>query len=136
MDFPFRLPLLTEYWIELVLVWLGFGTVIGLLARVVFPGREPSGPLGTVLIGVIGAVVGPLFIETVCALEEFNPISPLGFVAALGGASVVLVLYRFLLLVMSDHLPPQRTEERLAPPPEYPPPPPPYQYPWPPPPTA
>lgn len=135
MDFPFQVPLLAEYWIDVVLVWLGFGTLVGLLARLIFPGREPSGPLGTILIGVIGAVAGPLLVGTVFHFEHFSPISPLGFVAALAGASVVLVTYRFLLLVVSDHLhqtPPASPEAPFGPPPEYPPPPP-MDYPWPPP---
>lgn len=124
MDFPFRLPLLAEYWIEVVLLWLGFGTFTGLLARLIFPGREPSGPLGTILIGMIGAVAGPFFLETVFHFEHFSPISPLGFVAALGGASVVLVTYRFLLLVMSDHFQPSPRnppEEQYLPSDQFPP---------------
>lgn len=105
MDFPFRLPTLVEYSSYIILIWLGFGTLIGLLARIVFPGREPSGPLGTILIGIMGSVVGPLVVETTCGIKGFHPISPLGFVAAFGGAAVILVTYRFFLLVLADHLP-------------------------------
>lgn len=104
MDFPFRLPVFIEYCSYIVLVWLGFGTLVGLLARVIFPGREPSGPLGTILIGIMGAVVGPFVVETTCGIEGFHPMSPLGFVAALGGAAVILVTYRFFLLVVADHV--------------------------------
>jgi len=104
MDFPFRLPVFIEYCSYIVLVWLGFGTLVGLLARIIFPGREPSGPLGTILIGIMGAVVGPLVVETTCGIKGFHPMSPLGFVAALGGAAVILVTYRFFLLVVADHV--------------------------------
>lgn len=104
MDFPLRLPILAEYLCYVVLFWIGFGTVVGLLARLIFPGREPSGPLGTVLIGVMGSVIGPIVVESVCGLQGFHPVSPLGFVSALGGAAVVLVTYRFFLLVAADHV--------------------------------
>lgn len=117
MEFPFRMPLLVEYWSYIVLVWLGFGTLIGLLARMVFPGREPSGPLGTVLIGIMGSVIGPLVVETTCGIQGFHPISPLGFVAALGGTAVILVTYRFFLLIIADSVPARddQVEETIAP---------------------
>ena len=44
--------LLTVIWFILV------GAVIGLLARLVVPGRNPIGTLMTILVGIVGAVLG------------------------------------------------------------------------------
>jgi len=52
---------------------------------------------GTVLIGIVGSVVGPLLLLTFLKPPNFNPISPLGFLAAVGGALVSLFAYRLLV---------------------------------------
>src|SRR5258708_13315044 len=41
-----------------ILVWIGFGTVIGLLAKGIMPGRDPGGAIATVLMGIGGTVMG------------------------------------------------------------------------------
>ena len=42
-----------QHWVNVTLIWVGFGTLAGLLARLLIPGREPSGAVGTVLIGIV-----------------------------------------------------------------------------------
>ncbi|MFB9832029.1 GlsB/YeaQ/YmgE family stress response membrane protein [Actinoallomurus acaciae] len=44
--------MLTVIWFILI------GAVIGLLARLVVPGRNPMGVLLTILVGIVGAVLG------------------------------------------------------------------------------
>jgi hypothetical protein len=41
-----------------VLVWIGFGTVVGLVAKAIMPGRDPGGTIATVMMGVVGSVMG------------------------------------------------------------------------------
>jgi uncharacterized membrane protein YeaQ/YmgE (transglycosylase-associated protein family) len=41
-----------------ILSWALCGLVIGIIARILVPGRHPLGILGTILLGVVGAVVG------------------------------------------------------------------------------
>jgi uncharacterized membrane protein YeaQ/YmgE (transglycosylase-associated protein family) len=86
-----------QQWVNVVLIWVGFGTLAGLLARALIPGREPSGAVGTVLIGVVGSVVGPLVLCHFLHPQDFNPISPLGFLATVGGALIALMAYRLLV---------------------------------------
>ncbi len=38
--------------------WIGFGLIVGMIARFLWPGRQPVGCLGTVLLGVSGSIVG------------------------------------------------------------------------------
>jgi len=85
-----------QHWVNVTLIWVGFGTLAGLLARSLVPGKEPAGAVGTVLIGILGSVVGPLLLCFYLKREGFNPISPLGFLAAVGGALVALFVYRLL----------------------------------------
>jgi uncharacterized membrane protein YeaQ/YmgE (transglycosylase-associated protein family) len=86
-----------QQWVNVVLIWVGFGTLAGLLAKSLIPGREPSGAVPTVLIGVVGSVVGPLLLCHVLEPVDFNPISPLGFLASVGGAVAALLVYRLLV---------------------------------------
>lgn len=89
---------LAQQWVNVTLIWIGFGTLAGLLARSLIPGGEPSGAAGTVLIGIVGSVVGPLVLLAFWNRPNFNPISPLGFLAAIGGALVSLFAYRLLIV--------------------------------------
>jgi len=89
---------LAQQWVNVTLIWIGFGTLAGLLARSLIPGGEPSGAVGTVLIGIVGSVVGPLLLLSFWSRPDFNPISPLGFLAAAGGALVSLFVYRLLFV--------------------------------------
>ena len=41
-----------------ILSWVLCGLVIGIVARIVVPGRHPLGILGTIMLGIIGAFVG------------------------------------------------------------------------------
>ncbi len=89
-----------QQWVNVVLIWVGFGTLAGLLAKALIPGREPSGTVGTLSIGILGSVLGPLALSFLLKNREFNPISPLGFLVALGGASLVLIAYRLLVTIL------------------------------------
>ncbi len=83
-----------QQWIYVVLVWVGFGTLAGLLATVLFPLPRHGGPFSAIVIGIVGSAVGLLALSWLFPGRELNPISPLGFFAATIGAFVVLVVYR------------------------------------------
>ncbi len=42
----------------LILYWIALGLVAGALAKFLMPGRDPAGCIFTILLGVVGAVVG------------------------------------------------------------------------------
>ncbi len=94
----FELSNTAQQWINVTLIWVGFGTLAGLLARALVPGREPRGAVGTVVIGIVGTAVGLCTLSWALNRPTFNPISPLGFFAAVGGAFVLVVLYRVAAL--------------------------------------
>jgi uncharacterized membrane protein YeaQ/YmgE (transglycosylase-associated protein family) len=85
-----------QQWIVVILVWLGFGILAGLLAKALIPGREPAGPFGTLMVGVAGSCLGPLVLAFSLGRPTLNPISPAGILSAVGGAAVLLIGYRLV----------------------------------------
>ena len=77
-----------------MLIWVGFGALAGLLAKVLLPVREPSGSLSVLLLGIVGSMIGLLALSLLPFGGKLNPISPLGFLAATGGAFALLVAYQ------------------------------------------
>ncbi len=86
-----------QHWINVVLIWVGFGTLAGLLATVLFPLRRPAGPFWAVVLGICGSAVGLYGLGRLFPERQLNPISPLGFLAAAVGAFVLLMVFRVLL---------------------------------------
>jgi uncharacterized membrane protein YeaQ/YmgE (transglycosylase-associated protein family) len=79
-----------------VLVWVGFGTLVGLLAKAIMPGRDPGGAVATLAMGVGGTIIGCGIVEFFFGGQRVTPITPLGFVVSTGGAFVILLFYRIL----------------------------------------
>jgi uncharacterized membrane protein YeaQ/YmgE (transglycosylase-associated protein family) len=90
---PFDLSPDAQHWINVILVWIGFGCLSGLLARAVLPVHQPVGPLATLAVGIIGSAVGLLGLSFVFGDDQLNPISLTGFLAATAGAFALLALY-------------------------------------------
>ncbi len=93
----FALSPATQHWINVVLLWIGFGTLAGLaglLGTIAFSLRCPVGPFWVVGLGIVGSTIGLLGLSWLYPDQQVNPISPLGFLAAAIGAFVLLVFYR------------------------------------------
>ena len=82
-------------WAHFALLWVGFGTIVGLLAKLILPGKDPGGTLATVVIGIFGSIIGAalLFFFT---NVRVTPISFSGFGVALAATILLLVVYRLL----------------------------------------
>ena len=79
-----------------VLVWVGFGTLVGLLAKAIMPGRDPGGAMATLLMGIGGTVIGCGVVSFLTDGKRITPISPIGFLVATGGAFIILFFYKML----------------------------------------
>ena len=75
------------------IVWILFGLVVGIVAKFLMPGRDPGGMVLTIILGVVGAVVGGFMGR---ALGWYGPNDPVGFFMAVLGAIVLLALYRMV----------------------------------------
>jgi len=78
-----------------VLGWMIFGLIVGAIAKLVMPGRDPGGILVTMAIGIAGALTGG-FIGR--ALGRYGPNDGAGFFMSLLGAILLLWLYRVLMV--------------------------------------
>ncbi|SFI79682.1 GlsB/YeaQ/YmgE family stress response membrane protein [Planctomicrobium piriforme] len=73
-----------------IFVWLFFGLIVGLLGRLLVPGRQPMGWLGTVALGVVGSFAGG-FLTYIFRGGE--PLQAAGMLMSILGAIIVLAIY-------------------------------------------
>jgi uncharacterized membrane protein YeaQ/YmgE (transglycosylase-associated protein family) len=85
-----------QQWMNDILVWIGFGTVVGLLAKAIMPGRDPGGAVATLAMGVGGTIIGCGVLAYFTEGQRVTPISPMGFAVATAGAFIILFFYRLL----------------------------------------
>lgn len=78
-----------------ILSWIVMGLIVGLLAKFIMPGKDPGGIIITILLGVAGAFVGG-FIGSFLGLGSITGFNVGSFLLAIGGAVLLLVLYRFI----------------------------------------
>jgi uncharacterized membrane protein YeaQ/YmgE (transglycosylase-associated protein family) len=83
-------------WVTDGLVWTGFGTLVGLAAKAIMPGRDPGGALVTLLLGITGSVIGLATLAWFWDGRHVTPVSVPGFVVATLGALLLLLFYRLL----------------------------------------
>jgi uncharacterized membrane protein YeaQ/YmgE (transglycosylase-associated protein family) len=81
---------------NLGLVWIGFGTLVGLLAKAIMPGKDPGGAVATLAMGVAGTVIGCGVVSFMWKGHVVSPISTLGFCVGTAGALVLLFFYKLL----------------------------------------
>jgi uncharacterized membrane protein YeaQ/YmgE (transglycosylase-associated protein family) len=74
-----------------IIGWILFGLVVGVVAKLLMPGRDPGGMIVTVLLGIVGALIGG-FIGRL--LGWYGESDPVGFIMAVIGAILVLFAYR------------------------------------------
>ena len=74
-----------------ILGWIVFGLVVGIIAKFLMPGRDPGGIVVTMLLGIVGAVLGGYIGR---AMGLYGPNEAAGFLMSLLGAVVLLVVYR------------------------------------------
>jgi uncharacterized membrane protein YeaQ/YmgE (transglycosylase-associated protein family) len=75
----------SDNWLYIILI----GFVVGVLARLLKPGRDRMGIILTILLGVAGALLAGWFGRT---MGWYSPGEPAGFIGALLGAIAILVI--------------------------------------------
>ena len=77
-----------------VIGWIIFGLIVGIVAKFLMPGRDPGGFVITAILGIVGALLGGYLGR---AMGWYQEGEPAGFIVAVIGAIIVLLLYRLLV---------------------------------------
>lgn len=76
-----------------IIAWIIFGLIAGAIAKLLMPGKDPGGFIVTIIIGILGAVVGG-FIATALGIGGVSGFNIGSFIVAILGAILLLWLYR------------------------------------------
>jgi uncharacterized membrane protein YeaQ/YmgE (transglycosylase-associated protein family) len=79
-----------------LLTWILLGLVAGGLAKLIFPGKDPGGCLVTILIGVLGALIGGFLGTTLFEWGSVTGFDLRSIGIAIGGSLVLLALFRLI----------------------------------------
>ncbi len=74
-----------------VLGWMLFGLIVGVIAKLLMPGRDPGGFIVTVLLGIAGALVAGFLGR---AIGLYGPNDGAGYIMSIIGAVLLLFAYR------------------------------------------
>ena len=77
-----------------ILSWILFGLVVGVIAKLLMPGRDPGGFIVTILLGIAGALIGG-FIGR--AMGFYGSNESAGWIISILGAVILLALYRMMV---------------------------------------
>lgn len=77
--------------------WLIIGLIAGALARLIMPGRDTMGLLATMLLGIVGSILGGLISWAIWGVDTARGgFRPAGLLLSILGAVVVLAIWRML----------------------------------------
>ena len=77
-----------------ILLWIVFGLVVGIVAKLIMPGNDPGGIFLTIILGVVGAMLGGWVGRMMGLYREGEPA---GFIMAVVGAVIIIGLYRLVM---------------------------------------
>ena len=77
-----------------ILSWILFGLVIGIIAKLLMPGKDPGGFIITILLGIAGALLGG-FVGR--AMGFYGENESAGWIISILGAILLLGLYRMMV---------------------------------------
>ena len=80
-----------------ILGFLILGIIAGALARLLVPGRDPMGLIGTMLLGIVGSFVGGFLASLLLNRGSENGLlQPSNLIGSIVGAVIALLLYRMV----------------------------------------
>jgi uncharacterized membrane protein YeaQ/YmgE (transglycosylase-associated protein family) len=73
-----------------ILGWIIFGAIVGIIAKLLHPGRDPGGIIITILLGIAGSLLGGFVGRAIGLYREGQGA---GLIMSIVGAIVLLVIY-------------------------------------------
>ena len=77
-----------------ILSWIIVGLIAGVIAKLLMPGRDPGGCIITMLIGIVGAILGGFIVGLFVKGDVVTGINVTTILVAVLGAIILLVVYR------------------------------------------
>lgn len=78
-----------------IISWIILGLIVGALAKWIMPGKDPGGIIITIVIGIVGALIGG-FLSSLVGLGTVTGLNLGSIIIALVGALILLWLYRMV----------------------------------------
>ena len=78
-----------------IIIWIVFGAIVGIIARVLVPGRDSMGWVATIVLGIIGSFVGGFLAQLLFTGNASVPPPTAGWIGSIIGAVIVLLIYRY-----------------------------------------
>ena len=79
-----------------ILSWIIVGLIAGALARLIMPGRDPMGIVATIVLGIIGSLVGGFVSMALWRNNDSSAFQGSGLLLSILGAIVVLWIWRMV----------------------------------------
>lgn len=78
-----------------ILSWIILGLIVGIIAKVIMPGKDPGGFIITIILGIAGAFIGG-FIASKIGFGTVTGFDIRSLLIAVGGAVLLLIVYRII----------------------------------------
>ena len=78
-----------------ILSWVVLGLIVGILAKLIMPGKDPGGMIITIIIGIAGAFVGG-FVSSLIGFGSVTGFDFRSILIAVAGAILLLWIYRMI----------------------------------------
>jgi uncharacterized membrane protein YeaQ/YmgE (transglycosylase-associated protein family) len=76
-----------------IISWIVLGLIAGALAKLIMPGRQGGGIIDTIILGIIGAILGG-FLGSLVGIGSLESVFDIGtIITAIVGALIVLFIY-------------------------------------------
>lgn len=76
-----------------ILGWILFGLIVGAIAKLLMPGRDPGGWIVTILLGIAGSFVGGFLGQMLMGTNN----NAAGWIGSIIGAIILLAIYRLII---------------------------------------
>jgi uncharacterized membrane protein YeaQ/YmgE (transglycosylase-associated protein family) len=79
-----------------ILAWILVGLIAGILARIAMPGPDPGGVILTIVIGIVGAVIGGFVVNNLLGGPDITGFNLTSVLVATFGSIILLAVYRLI----------------------------------------
>ena len=79
-----------------ILAWILVGLIAGILAKIAMPGPDPGGVILTIVIGIVGAVIGGFVLNNLLGGPDVTGFNLTSVLVATFGSIILLAVYRLI----------------------------------------